>query len=96
MQDSRKVLDKLARDEAARKEASKAKNELEAYIISFSSKLSEDEAIQSVTTEEQRSEFSETLLKAEDWLYSEGEDAQTADIFRQAICLDKISHIPFL
>ena len=76
------MLDKLARDEAARREASIAKNELESYIISFSSRMSDDEAIEAITTEQQRSEFLEQLTKAEDWLYSEGEDAQTADIFR--------------
>lgn len=80
-QESKRALEKLARDEAARAEASKAKNELESYIISFSSRLSDDEGIAEVTTEQQRSEFVEQLLKAEDWLYSEGENAQLADVF---------------
>ena len=73
---------RLAKEEHARREASRLKNELEAYIIAFSGRLSGDEEVEKVTTEKQRSEFSDHLLKAEDWLYGDGENEQSADVFR--------------
>lgn len=82
LQDAKKTLERLAREESARREASRLKNELEAYILAFSSRISDDEDVAAVTTSEQRSEFSDQLLKIEDWLYSDGEDEQSADVFR--------------
>lgn len=80
MQASRKKLEALASEEKARREASKQKNELEAYIIAFQGRLEEDEALLAVTTNEQRETFGKALLAAEDWLYSDGEN-QRAEVF---------------
>lgn len=81
MQASRKVLEGLAAAEAAKKEASKQKNELEAYIIDFRGRLESDESAALVTTEIQRTKFLQQLENAEEWLYSEGEK-ETAAVFK--------------
>ena len=54
-------MQKLAADEKARREASKQKNELEAYIIAFQGRLGEDEDLQAVTTEAQREGFRQSM-----------------------------------
>ena len=81
LQASKTKLQKLAAEERARGEASKQKNDLESYIISFQGRLAEDESLLAVTTEAQREAFNDALTAAEDWLYSDGE-SQAANVFR--------------
>ena len=80
VQASKAKLQNLAAEEKARREASKQKNELESYIIAFQGRIAEDEDLMAVTSEAQREGFSEALLTAEDWLYSDGE-SQPASVF---------------
>ena len=87
------MLEKLAQAEAARKEASRQKNELEAYIISFRGRLDSDDNILAVTTEQQRSSFWEQLDAAEEWLYSEGEH-EPAAVFMCALPIPINPHKP--
>lgn len=78
MQASKKVLKELAAAELARKEASKQKNELEAYVIAFRGRLDSDDDVLAVTTEKERSGFLKRLDAAEEWLYSECEHESAA------------------
>ena len=80
LQASKKVLEKLEQADAAKREASKQKNELEAYIIGMRGRLEDEDDVITVTTEQQRTDFGQQLDAAEDWLYSEGE-AEPAAVF---------------
>merc|ERR1719273_944102 len=51
-----------------------AKNVLEAYIIETREKLSGDEVVEKVSTEEEREQLRGEFDKTEDWLYEEGKD----------------------
>jgi len=54
-----------------------AKNDVEAFIFGAREKLSQD-GMDTVSTEEQRSEISSLLEKAEDWLWEEGDNVETS------------------
>ena len=74
-------MQQLQQAEQRRAAAGQAKNELEAYIISTQARLADDEEVQAVTTDKQRSAFQADLSKVEDWLYDQGEHEQ-APVFR--------------
>ena len=66
---------RLAKADEEKKAREGAKNSLEAYIYASREKLATsdvEEALPSVTTEEQRDAIREGLMGAEDWLYDEG------------------------
>jgi hypoxia up-regulated 1 len=67
----------LSAQEKERTDKVNAKNELEAWIFGARQKLNEDE-METVTTEEERTQISELLEQGEDWLWDEGEDVATA------------------
>jgi len=71
-----KVLTNLRDIDEAKRKQEAAKSNLEAYIYAIRGKLDEDD-IQVVTTEEQRSEFKDELMDKEDWLYMDGSDSTT-------------------
>ena len=71
-----KVLTNLRDIDEAKRKQEAAKSNLEAYIYAIRGKLDEDD-IQVVTTEEQRSEFKDELMDKEDWLYMDGADSTT-------------------
>ena len=61
----------LLRAEQLRRINAEAKNALESFIIDTRGKMYE-EGVESVSTEEERSEISSTFEAAEDWLYEDG------------------------
>ncbi|GLJ53692.1 hypothetical protein SUGI_1145530 [Cryptomeria japonica] len=65
----------LNRKDAERKRTSELKNTLEEYVYSTKEKLDLSENIEKVSTEEQRESFKGKLDEAQDWLYTDGEDA---------------------
>jgi len=71
-----RVLGNLRKKEDAKRAQEAAKSNLEAYIYSMRSKLDEED-IQQVTDEEQRSSLRDSLTEQEDWLYTDGADAST-------------------
>lgn len=75
---------KLAEADEAKRQAAAAKNELEAFILSFRAALEDDEDLKAVTSEKQRTKFGAQLEKMEDWLYDDGEKS-TAPEFRRAL-----------
>merc|ERR1719282_257920 len=55
-----------------------AKNALESFIYESRDKLNDDENCQKVSTEEERSQISESLMAMEDWLYED--EAREANV----------------
>jgi hypoxia up-regulated 1 len=81
IESSIQVLKNLrAKDEAKRAQEA-AKSNLEAYIYAMRAKLDED-VIQEVTDEDQRSALKDLLMDKEDWLYMDGADAST-EVFKK-------------
>eukprot|EP00775_Hariotina_reticulata_P013787 gene13787-13908_t len=70
--------------ETVKAATAKAKNDLEAYIISTREKLETEEGLQQVTSEESRVAFTEQLTAAEDWLYGDGE-TEGAEAFKSKL-----------
>jgi hypoxia up-regulated 1 len=73
-----RVLGDLRKKDEAKRAQEAAKSNLEAYIYSMRAKLDE-ESIQEVTDEEQRSALKDLLMDKEDWLYMDGADASTEE-----------------
>eukprot|EP00656_Telonema_subtile_P041302 TRINITY_DN4641_c0_g1_i2.p1 TRINITY_DN4641_c0_g1~~TRINITY_DN4641_c0_g1_i2.p1 ORF type:complete len:904 (-),score=310.77 TRINITY_DN4641_c0_g1_i2:228-2939(-) len=67
----------LVAEEKGRREKVDAKNDLEGWIFGSRQKLSED-GMETVSTEEERAEISALLEAGEDWLWDEGDDAETS------------------
>lgn len=80
LQASKKILGELEKKEREKRDAARAKNDLESYIISTQGTL-EEEAFEAVTTPKQRAAFQKQLAAMEDWLYTEGED-EGGPVFR--------------
>ena len=80
-QAGRQRMQQLQQAEQSRAAAAQAKNELEAYIISTQGRLGDDEEVQAVSSDKQRTAFHADLGKVEEWLYDQGEHEQ-APVFR--------------
>merc|ERR1712070_254998 len=63
----------LMKEEKERTDKINAKNDVEAWIFSSRQKLNED-GMELVSTEEERSAISTLLEEGEDWLWEDGED----------------------
>lgn len=80
-----KQLEKLAEREREKRATEEAKNSLEAFIYATKDKLEQqEETIKKVTTPKERNSFGTMLNEAEDWLYSDGENAKTLE-FQQKL-----------
>ncbi|KAL4458458.1 hypothetical protein ABPG75_013323 [Micractinium tetrahymenae] len=77
---STRVLRRLRAADQAKRETAKARNDLEAYIIATRNKVESSEEVAAVTTEQQREEFLKQLTDQEDWLYGDGEGADTSEL----------------
>jgi len=67
----------LLEAEELRRLNAEAKNQLESFLLDTRDKLSSDETIDSVSTEEEREAIRDEFMKMEDWLYEEGMDLDT-------------------
>jgi len=85
------ALAKLRRADDLKKEIAAAKNTLEAHIYATRAQMNEgDEAIETVSTQEQRDAVVDALAEAEDWLYEQADDS--AAIFHEKLAtLRKLS-----
>ncbi|KAG0495580.1 hypothetical protein HPP92_000271 [Vanilla planifolia] len=72
-------LEVLDKRDAERRRTAELKNSLEEYIYSTREKLEDDENIKKVSSEDERQAFVEKLSEAQDWLYTDGEDASAND-----------------
>lgn len=77
---SRKVLRVLKNRERAKREAAKARNDMESYIIEMRGSLRENDELIAVSTEEQREAAIAALDDGEDWLYGDGETASASGL----------------
>lgn len=77
---SKKVLREYREMDRKKRELAKAKNDLEAYCLSRSSRLNdEDSELYAYSSESERAAASKALMEAEDWIYGdEAEDANAA------------------
>merc|ERR1719331_437639 len=69
---------KLLEDEKLRRLNAEAKNALESFIIDTRDKLSSDEGVEKVSTEDEREQLRGDFEKMEDWLYEDGRDLDAA------------------
>ena len=71
-------LRSLTRADELRLLTEEAKNKLETFILSTMSQLHEDE-VEEASTEEEREKVRSECMEAEDWLYSDGENADLSE-----------------
>ncbi|KAH9287774.1 hypothetical protein KI387_031891 [Taxus chinensis] len=69
----------LNHQDAERKRTAELKNTLEEYIYSTKEKLDSSEDIEKVSTKQQRESFKSKLDEAQEWLYTDGEDASATE-----------------
>lgn len=72
-------LEELDKKDAERRRTAELKNNLEEYIYSTREKLEDSSELAIVSTEQERQSFGEKLSEAQDWLYTDGEDASASE-----------------
>lgn len=77
-------LENINRRDEEKRRTAEAKNNLESYIYMAKEKIDFADGVDKVTTEEQRDSFRQELTAAEDWLYTDGEEATAAE-FRERL-----------
>ena len=93
---SRRKLALLKRIDDERRRREHAKNTLEAYIYATRDKLyTEADDLEKVSTEAQRTELSEALMEAEDWLYDEGDATTVAKYGAKLKSLKDLADVMF-
>lgn len=68
-------LEELDKKDADRRRTAELKNNLEGYIYATKEKFETSEDYEKVSTSEERQSFIEKLDEAQEWLYTDGEDA---------------------
>merc|ERR1711871_837047 len=90
--EARGRLGALAAADELRRKKEAANNELEGFIYSIRGKfIDEEEALSTVTTEEQRKAVVDMANELEEWLYDEGRNADLADYKAKHIGLQELS-----
>ena len=80
---AKKVLKDYRDMDRKKRELAKAKNDLEAYCISKSGALNDDESqLYAFSTESEREKASKALMDAEDWIYGDEAEEASATAFR--------------
>ncbi|MED6157867.1 hypothetical protein PIB30_027396 [Stylosanthes scabra] len=72
-------LEALDKKDAERKRTAELKNNLEGYIYTTKEKIETIEEFEKVSTSEERQSFVEKLDEVQDWLYTDGEDANATE-----------------
>ncbi|KAL1319836.1 hypothetical protein HN51_064580 [Arachis hypogaea] len=72
-------LEALDKKDAERKRTAELKNNLEGYIYTTKEKIDTVEEFEKVSTSEERQSFVEKLDEVQDWLYTDGEDANATE-----------------
>ena len=91
--EARGRLKALAAADELRRNKEAANNELEAFIYSVRGKFVDDEeALATVSTEEQRTAVVEMANELEEWLYDDGRNADLADYKAKHLGLKEISN----
>jgi hypoxia up-regulated 1 len=76
---SKKVLRALKQRDEMKRATAKARNDLEAFIISARERVESDKELAAVSTEAEREDIQASLTDAEDWLYGDGETANASE-----------------
>ena len=80
---AKKVLKDYRDMDRKKRELAKARNDLEAYCISKSGALNDDESqLYAFSTESEREKASKALMDAEDWIYGDEAEEASATAFR--------------
>ncbi|BAT83407.1 hypothetical protein LR48_Vigan03g027400 [Vigna angularis] len=77
--EAKRKLQVLDQKDTDRKRTAELKNNLEGYIYSTKEKIETLENFEKVSTSEERQSFIEKLDQVQDWLYTDGEDANAAE-----------------
>ncbi|KAK7327235.1 hypothetical protein VNO80_31600 [Phaseolus coccineus] len=77
--DVKKKLQVLDQKDTDRKRTAELKNNLEGYIYTTKEKIETLEDFEKVSTSEERQSFIEKLDQVQDWLYTDGEDANATE-----------------
>lgn len=77
--EAKRKLQALDLKDAERKRTAELKNNLEGYIYSTKEKIETIEEFEKVSTSEERQSFIEKLDQVQDWLYTDGEDANATE-----------------
>lgn len=76
--ESQHKLDTLDKKDAERRKTAELKNNLESYIYSTREKLESDE-FEKISSSQERQSFIEKLEEVQEWLYTDGEDANATE-----------------
>lgn len=77
--EAKRKLQVLDQKDADRKRTAELKNNLEGYIYTTKEKIETIEEFEKVSTSEERQSFIEKLDQVQDWLYTDGEDANATE-----------------
>ncbi|KAK7302508.1 hypothetical protein RJT34_13398 [Clitoria ternatea] len=77
--EAKRKLQALEEKDADRKRTAELKNNLEGYIYSTKEKIETLEDFEIVSTSEERQSFTEKLDQVQDWLYTDGEEANATE-----------------
>ncbi|KAL5194097.1 Heat shock protein 17 [Glycine soja] len=77
--EAKRKLQVLDQKDADRKRTAELKNNLEGYIYTTKEKIETLEEFEKVSTSEERQSFIEKLDQVQDWLYTDGEDANATE-----------------
>ncbi|XP_004502074.1 heat shock 70 kDa protein 17 [Cicer arietinum] len=77
--EAKRKLQALDKQDAERKRTAEFKNNLEGYIYTTKEKIETLEEFEKVSTSEERQSFVEKLDEVQDWLYTDGEDANATE-----------------
>ncbi|KAK7393817.1 hypothetical protein VNO78_22381 [Psophocarpus tetragonolobus] len=77
--EAKRKLQVLDKKDADRKRTAELKNNLEGYIYTTKEKIETVEELEKVSTSEERQSFIEKLDQVQDWLYTDGEDANATE-----------------
>ncbi|XP_027341513.1 heat shock 70 kDa protein 17 [Abrus precatorius] len=77
--EAKRKLQALDQKDADRKRTAELKNNLEGYIYTTKEKIETIEEFEKVSTSEERQSFIEKLDQVQDWLYTDGEDANATE-----------------
>ncbi|XP_061356723.1 heat shock 70 kDa protein 17 [Gastrolobium bilobum] len=79
LDEAKRKLQALDKKDAERKRTAELKNNLEGYIYTTKEKIETLEEFEKVSTSEERQSFVEKLDQVQDWLYTDGEDANATE-----------------
>ncbi|RDX66828.1 Heat shock 70 kDa protein 17, partial [Mucuna pruriens] len=77
--EAKRKLQALDKKDADRKRTAELKNNLEGYIYTTKEKIETLDEFEKVSTSEERQSFIEKLDQVQDWLYTDGEDANATE-----------------